>query len=341
MTSNTSNYCKERQLFFTYISALPKVRTETVSPYPSFTQEQLNMRRKVEILKYANQTSSLGGKYTKNQKWAMINKKKTSRYQNLISCPKRIQPTPTSSCDVPGPVIYLLEDDSVPLYKYATVQNYQLPIIPDAASEYKVDWTSNQDNNIQSSSTIPFTVSTIATVSINDNTTLFQFQSPISLSIIGNKNTLAKATKVQKICVQISEISYLTKYMDSPVIIYGSPPIVNTYDMVNSSMIIDISNSNVGYFSASQYINNIIVSNINLQTQIGYLYHMTLNFTLKYYLYDKNNTLITGASNTDSINLYSIANLTDITDPYYNYSDNCALTTTPYSPFIPFTLTGK
>mgnify|MGYP000150019675 FL=1 len=68
------NTCNQRQLFLMGIASLPKNRIEMVSPYPNFTESQLNMRRKVEILQHTK-NSSKGDQQSKSQKFARsINK---------------------------------------------------------------------------------------------------------------------------------------------------------------------------------------------------------------------------------------------------------------------------
>lgn len=57
----------------------PKIRYTPVNPYElGFTQKQLDMRRKAEILQY-NKTSN--GKLTKKQSWVNLVKGSTQRKQ--------------------------------------------------------------------------------------------------------------------------------------------------------------------------------------------------------------------------------------------------------------------
>ena len=124
----------------------PLVRMELTSPYvtPSpytsaknqiytptpFSRFQLNMRRKAEILKYSSHSQSTQtNSMTKQQRWAQIargNIEKQFTYDPITQIATvnpcvgdKTIPTPTSSCDVPGPVVYLYEDEGVPLYMYA------------------------------------------------------------------------------------------------------------------------------------------------------------------------------------------------------------------------------
>jgi hypothetical protein len=110
-------------------TVIPQFRLELQSsPYPTYTQYQLDMRRKVEILKYkSNQQNSKANTLTKSQNFskAMTSTKTLSQATldkiNANMCDSLINvPTPSSSCDVPGPIITLFYDGNVPLYNYAT-----------------------------------------------------------------------------------------------------------------------------------------------------------------------------------------------------------------------------
>ena len=98
----------------------PFVRNEIVSPYSTFTKMQLDMRRKVEVLKY-KKNSTQARNLTAKEKQAQILR---GNYRgNVLYCAddKNI-PVKTSSSDVPGPIITLQEDPTVPLYNYITNQ---------------------------------------------------------------------------------------------------------------------------------------------------------------------------------------------------------------------------
>lgn len=108
------------------VSPYPKVRTEE---NPGITPAQLDMRRKVEILKYSNNSSSSKtNNLTKRQKWALLAKghlPQMSQYQiaslnsATVCLGDQYLPTSTTACGVPGPPMILQYDPKVPLYKYA------------------------------------------------------------------------------------------------------------------------------------------------------------------------------------------------------------------------------
>ena len=103
------------------------------SPYPEFTQQQLDMRRKAEILKYAaNKQNTKTNVVTKAQTFANKMRQTGTISQatlNLIArntCADLATiPTPSSSCDIPGPVFIMRNDPTIPLYNYTAKTNNQ------------------------------------------------------------------------------------------------------------------------------------------------------------------------------------------------------------------------
>ena len=109
------------------LNNVPPPRLNIVSPYPAYSSFQLNMRRKVEILKYTSpQQNTKTNTFTKNQLFANLakNMNAISQYQinepytNLVCIEDKIKPTLSTSCDVPGPPIILQYEPTVPLYNY-------------------------------------------------------------------------------------------------------------------------------------------------------------------------------------------------------------------------------
>ena len=92
----------------------------------SYNEYDLNMRRKVEILKYNSSTKN--GTITKSKRWGQIvnTNARLSSTTNLsyVDCPlDDLIETPTSNCDVPGPITTLKYDPKVPLYNYLSKQD--------------------------------------------------------------------------------------------------------------------------------------------------------------------------------------------------------------------------
>jgi hypothetical protein len=111
---DVNGICEQRKQFQLY--NIPPIRFEPISPYPAFTQDQLNMRRKTEILKY-NKNSTQGPRLTQKQKLAATFRGGFNPAR--VVCPTDYKiPVLTSAAGVPGPPMYLVEDPDVPLYNY-------------------------------------------------------------------------------------------------------------------------------------------------------------------------------------------------------------------------------
>jgi hypothetical protein len=109
----------------------PNVRAELqTTPYPAYTKQQLDMRRKAEIFRYADPSTGL----TAKERYANIvnnggNRAYTQEIlqeivegRSVCPTPHSMIPTPTSSCDVPGPPGILFLDPAIPLYNFVPVQ---------------------------------------------------------------------------------------------------------------------------------------------------------------------------------------------------------------------------
>jgi hypothetical protein len=108
------------------INPVPPVRLQLISPYRNetltgafisqtgITKRQLDMRRKIEILKYQNNN----GKTSSTQQFATLVTASSSASRRSSANDCISTPTKTSSSNIPGPVIVLTYDDTVPLYNY-------------------------------------------------------------------------------------------------------------------------------------------------------------------------------------------------------------------------------
>ena len=149
----------------------PPPRLEYISPYtnskasePSglppgevlYTQRQLDMRRKYEILQYRN-NGNVSANITKKQQFSKLITNKT-RFTKTVktedsfviystnSCPDdETVVVPTTSSDVPGPSVMLYYEPNVPLYNYGS-NNLNYAIISDSVENNrtaKIDTYSN------------------------------------------------------------------------------------------------------------------------------------------------------------------------------------------------------
>jgi len=164
-----------------------------------FTQEELNMRRKVEILKYsANQTSTKTNNLTKKEKWVQLNngysQKRNLSYsfikKNLVpgttdyvqTCPSgTILYTPTYASNIPGKLINLYEDPNVPLYMYST-QRESYGIINQEVNIQEFNYETNQ-NIYLSSVNRNGNIASIYILNPNTKTYNYNIQFPVSIFI--------------------------------------------------------------------------------------------------------------------------------------------------------------
>lgn len=123
---NTADFCLQRRRRNLMNKPPPRLDSLSSNPYLFFTQQQLDMRRKAEVLKYsAVSTNSKTNNLTKAEKYAQMARfsKSNSSYVRMAkiqeTCPvDELIKTPNYYCDVPGPYTLLYMDEKVQLYNY-------------------------------------------------------------------------------------------------------------------------------------------------------------------------------------------------------------------------------
>jgi hypothetical protein len=116
------------------------------TPYGRYTKHQLDMRRKVEILKNTSAKSQTNKQTVSQQYASAVTRNRSIRQQLAESTPEtcppnELRPTPTSASDIPGPIMILQYDPTVPLYNYVNnvnaysefneiIQSPQLYVLP-------------------------------------------------------------------------------------------------------------------------------------------------------------------------------------------------------------------
>jgi hypothetical protein len=126
-------------------------------------------------------------------------------------------PTPTSSSDVPGPITYLIDDETVPLYNYAYNRNAY-----GTSNEQTIEkWKYSYNNNIQLLSNSPQTIASLIITNIIDQPSYtFSIQIPFSIYITGTNlsdnfitNSSVLSNSFKGLSVQINNIILTTKYL--------------------------------------------------------------------------------------------------------------------------------
>lgn len=113
--------CSRRKLKMLFNVPPTRFTILDTSPYRTNTQEELNMRRKAEILKYdGSQKGNHINSLTRKQRFSQV-VKGFSPNQRARDIQLACEALPTSSrrSNIPGPEIILQLDNTVPLYNYA------------------------------------------------------------------------------------------------------------------------------------------------------------------------------------------------------------------------------
>ena len=277
--------CSKSELIFNQsrkmqLLNIPPTRYTPTSPYPGFMQSQLDMRRKVEILKYpANNTNSKTNNFTKSENWAQLirgnyQRRSIPQYDilhainnnNILDCSSNSSVlTPTSSSGIPGPVVYLYEDPKVPLYNYNVVRSYS---ILDENNFQK--WNTNAYNDIICNNGNETLITLLGIRKYIDKPTYtFNIQTSVGIYVVGNINSTGYSTPLS---FSITSITCNIYYNNNVV----STPTVTRSGLRELSM--NIGNS--GQFNASLHVGNITIENFTLNTLNNMAYDIKLTFTI-------------------------------------------------------------
>ena len=333
--------CKQRrrqQLFPT-----PPIRLELQkSPYEIqtngkiYTKNQIDMRRKAEILKYSSHAmSTQTNSPTKAEKWKQLINKKISgsllqKNNNSLLCPNdELIPTPTSYCDVPGPVINLINDETIPLYNYSNKNDsYAITNMQNISS-----WSIATSNNIIFNNNEYNTLASIYMRSEYDkNYYNFSINTPIGIFVTGDVSN--NSITGNNVDLYISEVTFAVFFNDAIVnttdntrsTMYTSRPIMQ-YSFTDLSFNIINSNKINSTFSGLLYVGNLRITNIQLPPTIGSVYDFKLKF----------NIIASSYSNLFKNNVLNSNVYVNLTPDKLKISNNCNITSN-YSnqPFVPF-----
>ncbi len=310
---------------------IPPTRYTPISPYPQFTQFQLNMRRKVEILKYsANNTNSKTNNFTKSEKWKQLisgnyqrrtipqyDIAKSAENNNVIDCSANdLIPIPSSSSGIHGPTVYLYEDPAIPLYNYNVVRSYS---ILDDNNDQK--WNTNPYNDIVFKSGNENLLTLLGIRQYIDKPTyVFNIQTSVGIYVSGTINSTGYSSPISFSVTDIKcNIYYNDDVILTPTVIYSGLTNLN----------LNIQNSQMGQFNASIYVGNITIENFTLNTLNNMVYDIKFIFTI---IPPTENSAFTITTYGANCNL-SQNNLQNV--------NNCAINgTQSASPNIGFVFTG-
>jgi len=177
-------------------------------------------------------------------------------------------PSLSSSCDVPGPVVVLQYDPTVPLYNYA--QNIaSLGFINTTDTR---QWSDSTKTDIVSYNNMDTVLLNLAITNIDASQTTFSIDSPIGIYVDGNATGSGTVT--------LDSIDVSVYYNDR---LFTSPigPVITTLDELKSKVVgYTITGSGVKQFSGVKYIGNLRIANLTLPTVNGYVYQIRVKFAL-------------------------------------------------------------
>jgi hypothetical protein len=345
------NQLKQRQRFLMNIPPPPRMTLN--SPYPIFTKNQLDMRRKFEILQY-NKNASQTNKKTKSQKFATV----VSSRNNVnvrIPCKENLfKPTWTSASNIPGSPMILQYDPSVPIYNYQTVQNsystndilprdYTIVVSSDLKSILSEISYLKQGGSIQA----PVTMTTpeillfslyIENIDSSKLVQYFQVEFPIGLYISGKNSTVQPITGN----VSLKNIKLNVYYYPTTDIYYTTNSDISGSMLVNNHSISlnDISssftiNGKLHYssppldFSGNQYFANVDIKNVSIPVHYGYIYDFKLTYDICVNI--TSNTSIDTVNNIIQGYISHLESGIIMNSPINTTSNNCSFTSQPYS----------
>lgn len=339
-----TNQRKQRSEFF-FFEGGTNVRFDISSPYVYdnsgnlvYSQQQLDMRRKAEILKYKRPTQN---NVSKN-KYSHLAKQSNKQVNRLV-CNTNIN-VPTSSSNVPGPVIYLKEDPSVPLYKYISEdQQFQFQDID--YDDFKRLFDLFPVSNIFLPNNGDETFSTIIILRPQTTELTFYFSLPLCIQLNSDyvsvvrdaSGTILPAINNINIGVYSSrlDIFYSDSLIKSVNGVFRSTPEPKDSDIASStiSVALDLAPTTDGPLSLSQYVGNLEFPDVVLPSVSQYVYTCKIYVNLTYAEFDPNGIVRSndeGSSigNTDQRNIQNVVynsfvNIDNDTNINYNSTTNC------------------
>ena len=324
-----TNQRKQRSRFFFHLAGDASSRFNVVSPYIYetslqeklvYSQEDLNMRRKVEVLKYSTNDHNK----QKKQNYSFLAKKVTKNKP----CPSSNKSKPSSSSGVPGPIISLIENPNIPLYNYKDAsKQFTFQNIP--FDNFKRIFDTFPLYNIDSANDIFSNLMDIIILNPDNTQFRYNFSIPISIKYTANFNGITDINDVNasqiSILSSILDIYYSDTLVSSNNIPFRSDPASYIVDIVSStkSISIDFAESTPGEVSFQQYIGNIILNNVTIQTVTQYVYTLFLKINTNYAEYsgdDDDDKPVRDNSGTGSD--MDNSNSRNITNVKYKYITN-------------------
>lgn len=238
------------------------------------------MRRKVEILKYsANKSTTQTNNLTKSQRYALLmrgglqtpSQLSLSNRGNSDCDSDQTLPTPTTSCGVPGPVIYLQYDAAVPLYNFSNFNVRSYPdYVPDTASPLQFVAKPDVIMDTDTALLIPTPLYYLIIHSgVDQLQRTFNLTAPIGLSFSG-------VIPPDKISAYLNSTISI-KVTSAILNVYCNSILVNTHDKLSSGLP-DISFKLVNpIFNARQFFGTLQFNGFSLYTSNNNAYSFSIS----------------------------------------------------------------
>ena len=327
-----TNQRKQRSRYFYHEAGDSASRFNIISPYTYnssnnliYSSNDFNMRRKAEILKYGSNNNK---KANKKDSYAFLAKttKKNKRCLTMNSS------KPTSSSNVPGKIIQLYENSNVPLYNYKDIsRQFTFQNIP--FDNFKRIFDTFPFYNTLANNDDFVNIMDLIILNPDNNQFSFNFSIPICIQFeadfisITDPNTDITTVQIA-LYGSLLDIYYSDSLFSSNNIEFRSSPELSS-DIVNSTLSIslDFMNSTTGKIKFSQYVGNIILNNVTIQTITQYVYTILLKCNVNYAEYtgeiaqDPNDTIDPYRVNVDGGNITNDTSR-NISNVSYNFFTN-------------------
>ena len=246
--------------------ASPYLQTITKKGRPP-TQQELDMRRKAEILQYnKNNNSKLTSKQKYTQIVSSVRTRRGARDASGNDCPNDLYiPTPSSSSGVPGPVVMLTYDPDIPLYNYAENTSINSETVyPTQAWSYSIAndipiYTTINGVNTYNEMT---DLLRIAIIKPNDTTIRLNMTIPVGVRVVGTAST---TVALNSFSVEITYNKFPLSIVE-PAIVIDAPTI--TITPTGSS------------FEATHYLGTAVITDLRLPAYAGYIFTIRLKPTI-------------------------------------------------------------
>jgi hypothetical protein len=285
----------------------PYVKINATTGLP-LTQYELDMRRKIEILKY-NKSSNVS--LTKKQAWTQIVKGASQRRTYSQSQILALQngtgtanitddycPTLSTSAGIPGTPFYLQLDPNVPLYNYLISNTYATSNV-----ENKITWTHTNNSDVFGNDPFLFTIFVGPAIDVNYG--IFTFSAPLSLRVSGTSSS-TDVSGTFAVTIPNENISVSVSYGGSDIFL-NTTPVITFESQINGK-------TGNGSFNGQIEIGKLNVSNLGLSLSPGFVYEISIHYVPinSYGNIDTfTSTIITGVKNSVS----GATNMTFTTNP--------------------------